>query len=66
MIYKIYIFCFFLTNFKILYVFAITLTVKANCNLDVKQRIGRRILEEAQSFCPEVPFLDHVEITKGK
>ena len=39
---------------------------KANRNLDVKQRIGRRILEEAQSFCPEVPFLDHVEITKGK
>jgi len=30
----------------------------------IKQRLGRRIVEEAQDFCDEVKFLEHVEIIK--
>ena len=34
-------------------------------NSDIKERIGRKIVEEAQEFCPEVNFLEYVDVIKG-
>ena len=31
----------------------------------VKMNIGRKILEEAQDFLPEVEFLKHVDVVHG-
>ena len=34
-------------------------------NLAIRDRIGRRLLEEAQEFLPELQFFDHVDYIKG-
>ena len=33
--------------------------------LAIRDRIGRRLLEEAQEFLPELQFFDHVDYIKG-
>ena len=33
--------------------------------LAIRDRIGKRLLEEAQEFLPELKFFDHVDYIKG-